>query len=431
MPPFLHCETTDAANVVCQMKLLLPLLAALLASTPLFAADDERFVPLFNGKDLSGWHPVNVATDTFFVRDGMLITTGHPIGVMASERMYENFIIELDWQHMEYAGNSGLYVWGEPMPAPGVPFSKGIEVQILDLGYEKQHPDGANKWFTSQGDLFPIWGATMTPLGRIAGKRSFPTENRTKPSPEWNHYHVECNQGEIRLSINGKEVTTAKDCVPRKGFLCLESEGAECHFKNIRIKELPSSNTPPEQTARAYAGFHQLFDGKGLGGWKTPDDVKPFWTAEEAHFNTKPNPAGKGKDLWTEKEFGDFELIADWRVPGPAKKKGKDKSESPPPPKYVESAILLRGSTQLQVRIAGGGSGSITEQPPSSNADLQPGQWNRLLITVKGGRISVKRNDVLVTDQAPLPPGMAAKGPIGLQHGDGGIEFANLFIKER
>ena len=61
----------------------------------------------------------------------MLITTGHPIGVMATERPYENFIIELDWRHMEYAGNSGLYIWGEPMPAPGVPFSKGIEVQTL------------------------------------------------------------------------------------------------------------------------------------------------------------------------------------------------------------------------------------------------------------------------------------------------------------
>ena len=42
----------------------------------------------------------------------------------------------------------------------------------------------------------------------------------------------------LRLSVNGKEVTVGKDCVPRKGFICLESEGSECHFKNIRIKEL-------------------------------------------------------------------------------------------------------------------------------------------------------------------------------------------------
>ena len=393
-------------------------------STCLLAVDDDGFVPLFNGKDLTGWHPVNVAADTFFVRDGMLITTGHPIGVMATERMYENFIIEMDWQHMEYAGNSGLYIWGEPMPAPGVPFSKGIEVQILDLGYEKQHPDGANKWFTSQGDLFPIWGATMTPTGRISqgGQRSFPTENRTKPSPEWNHYHVECNKGEIRLSINGKEVTVAKDCVPRKGFICLESEGAECHFKNIRIKELPPSNTPPEQTALAYEGFRQLFDGKGLGGWKVPEDVKPFWSASGAVFTAKADPAGLHKDLRTEKEYGDFELIADWRLPGKSAVAGI-------------SAIEFRGDTKARVQItsqstgSGGVSGFPAAGEPKTKADLNPGKWNRFMITLKGDRITVKLNGQVVIDNTQLA-GIAAKGPLGLLPSGEGIEFANLFIKE-
>lgn len=438
-----------------------------LALVPLFLlglsapvlADDEGFVPLFNGKDLSGWHPVNVAADTFCVRDGMLVTTGIPIGVMASARMYENFIIELDWQHMTEGGNSGLYIWGEPMPAPGVPFSKGIEVQILDLGYERQHPDGANKWFTSQGDIFPIWGATMTPTGRIAGKRSFPTENRTKPSPEWNHYRVECNKGEIRLSINGKETTVGKDCVPRKGFICLESEGAECHFKNIRIKELPSSNTPPEQTANDYAGFHQLFDGKGLAGWKVTDEVKPFWSAEGAKFIGKADPEGLHKDLWTEKEYGDFELIADWRLPNKPQKKalnvilpdGTDALNADGGKKTEEvmdagdSGIHLRGNDKAHINITckSIGSGEVygfrvnkkLDQAiraacvPKTKADLKPGQWNRFHITMKGDRLTVKLNGVLVIDNAQLP-GIAASGPIGLQHHGEGIEFANIFIKQ-
>lgn len=398
---------------------LLPLLL-LLAPRAIFAADDNNdgFVPLFNGKDLSGWRGVNVAADTFSVRDGMVVTTGHPIGLLATERMYENFIIELDWRHMEYAGNSGLYVWAEPMPAPGVPFSKGIEVQILDLGYEAQHPDGANKWFTSQGDIFPIWGATMTPTGRIAGKRSFPMENRTKPSPEWNHYRVVCDKGEIRLSINGRETTVGRDCVPRKGFLCLESEGAECHFKNVRIKELPPSNTPPEQTAQAYEGFRQLFDGKGLGGWKVTEEVKPFWSADGAHFLAKADPAGQGRDLWTEKEYGDFELIADWKLPGGGKKKkGEKKEAAPAPASRVESGLLLRGSEKLCVRI------------DASTAPGAPGVWNRFHVTVKAGRMTVKLNDTVVTDNAALPA-VPSTGAIGLQHNGGGMEFANLFIRE-
>ena len=403
---------------------LVPLLVLGLSACAL--ADEDGFTPLFNGKDLTGWHPVNVAADTFFVRDGMLITTGHPIGVMATERMYENFIIEMDWQHMEYGGNSGLYIWGEPMPAPGVPFSKGIEVQILDLGYEKQHPDGANKWFTSQGDLFPIWGATMTPTGRIAGQRSFPTENRTKPSPEWNHYHVVCNKGEIRLSINGKEVTVGKDCVPRKGFICLESEGAECHFKNIRIKEQPTSNTPPEQTALAYEGFHQLFDGKGLGGWKVPEDVKPFWSASGAVFTAKADPAGQHKDLVTEKEYGDFELIADWKLPVmPMDKMDRG-----------NSGLSLRGALTVNIvrkegMSAGSGGidgGGITLKP-ATGADLACGKWNRFHLTLKAGHLTVLLNNQVVVDDASLRD-IPAKGPITLLHKGSGVEFANIFIKE-
>ncbi len=59
--------------------------------------------------------------------------------------MYENFIVELDWRHMKEGGNSGVFIWGEGLPAPGVPYARGIEVQVLDLGYETKNPDGAWK----------------------------------------------------------------------------------------------------------------------------------------------------------------------------------------------------------------------------------------------------------------------------------------------
>ena len=237
----------------------LPIALAFVASVALHAADNvppEGFTALFNGKDLTGWVPVNVAPDTYTVRDGMIIINGVPTGYMRTERMLENFIVECDWRHMKSGGNSGMFVWGDGVPAMGTGYTRSIEVQVLDNGYNAK---GRNENFTTHGDLFPIWGATMTPWGKISaggkGNRSFPIEERSKSSPEWNHYRVTCDKGEIRLEVNGKEVTVAKDCVPRKGFLALESEGAECHFKNIYIKELPSSNTPPEQTANPYEGF--------------------------------------------------------------------------------------------------------------------------------------------------------------------------------
>lgn len=396
-----------------QPRFLLALLPLALLTAPLCAqspaADAEGFTPLFNGKDLSGWVPSNVAEDTFRWENGMVITTGQPTGFMRTGKVYENFIIELEWRHLKEAGNSGLFIWGEGLPAPGVPYARGIEVQILDLGYEKNK--GANEWFTSHGDIFPIWGATMTPIGRVAktGKRSFPIENRVKPSPEWNHYRVECKDGEIKLSVNGKEVTVGKDCYPRKGYICLESEGSEAHFRNVRIKELPSSGAKPEQSARLYEGFKQLFDGKGLGGWKAGDEVKAVWSASGATFKAKASEAGAGKTLWTEGEFGDFTLCVDSKTP---------MSGTPLP----LGGVLLRGLTTETPELK-------AALQPLAQVELKPGAWNRYFITLKGDRVTVELNEKTVLDNVALP-GLAAKGAIGLQAGAAGGEYGNVFLKE-
>lgn len=110
---------------------------------------DEDFRPLFNGKDLSGWVAVNVVPETFTVRDGMIVSTGKPTGVMRTDRPYENFVMELEWRHLQAGGNAGLFVWSDALPAVGVPFTRSFEVQILD-GHET--PD-----YTSHGDVFGIW----------------------------------------------------------------------------------------------------------------------------------------------------------------------------------------------------------------------------------------------------------------------------------
>ena len=428
-------------------------------STQVLSQDADGFVPLFNGKDLTGWRPVNVAADTFSVRDGMIVTTGVPTGFMATDRQYENFIVELDWQHMKEGGNSGLFIWGEGLPAPGVPYAKGIEVQILDLGYEKNK--GAWEWFTSHGDIFPIWGATMTAVAPTAksGVRSFPSEKRVKPSPEWNHYRVECNNGEIRLSVNGKEVTVGKACVPRKGYICLESEGSECHFKNIRIKELPSTGATPAQTAESYAGFKQMFDGKTFAGWKITDANKDIWSVSGLHVKAKAGAKGSKLDLESEKVYRDFELCVDWRLP--------KKTQDMPLPTFTtdglyvrdesgklvtkiiphagDSGIYLRGDARYQVNIWSQpmGSGDINDlhkdekipadlrraMLPKVRADAPFGQWNRFFITLKGDRVTVVLNGQKVIDNAQLP-GIPAEGPIALQYHHDEIEFANVFIKE-
>ena len=86
------------------------LLACLFLASAALADEVPAFKPLFNGKDLTGWVDVNTSPETWSVRDGMLICTGKPTGVMRSEKQYENFVLHIEWMHMEAGGNSGVFV---------------------------------------------------------------------------------------------------------------------------------------------------------------------------------------------------------------------------------------------------------------------------------------------------------------------------------
>ena len=57
------------------------------------------------------WIEVNTPPDTWTLKNGELICSGRPIGVMRSEKQYENFVLHVEWKHMEPGGNSGIFVW--------------------------------------------------------------------------------------------------------------------------------------------------------------------------------------------------------------------------------------------------------------------------------------------------------------------------------
>jgi hypothetical protein len=414
---------------------------------------DEEFRPLFNGKDLSGWVPVNVAPETFTVRDGLIVSTGKPKGMLRTDRPYENFVLELEYRLLEPKGNAGLFVWSDALPNVGKPYARAIEVQILD---------GRNsETYTSHGDVFAIQGATMRPdrPHPKGAMRSLPLEKRARPSPEWNHYRLTCRDGTIKLAVNGREVSGGSDCVPRKGYLCLEAEGAECHFRNLKIQELPSSNPSTEQTAAPDAGFVSLYNGLDLRGWRLDPGHAGHWTAADFLLKYDGKSEAKDKDLWTEKSYGDFMLIADWRLPNPPTPRARpvvlpsgDEATNPDGsrktlqiPYAGDSGILLRGLVKSQINITCNtvGSGELygyrvdKKMPPEvragaipkAKADAPPGQWNRFVITLKGDRLTVVLNGQTVIDRAQLP-GLPARGPIGLQHHGDPLEFTNLFIKE-
>jgi hypothetical protein len=211
-----------------------------------------EFVSLFNGRDLTGWKDVNTSPTTWSVRDGLLVCSGLPIGVMRSEKQYENFVLHIEWRHMKAGGNSGVFVWSEGSIPAGRRLPKGMEVQMLELDWVKLHPKKngePNDIGYISGELFGANGLTAIPANP-RGRRSQSLELRCKGKGQWNTYDVVCVDGTVKLSINGKFVNSIRNSSVRKGYLCLESEGSEIHFRNIKIMELPPGITTADQTAK-------------------------------------------------------------------------------------------------------------------------------------------------------------------------------------
>ena len=418
-------------------------------------AAGEKFVSLFNGKNLDGWVNVNCAPETWTVKDGMIICSGIPTGVLRTEEMYENFILELEWRHLKEQGNSGLFIHSGPLPVTGKPFTRAHEIRILD---------GRNtNDYTSHGDIFSIQGASMapSPLHPNGWMRSLPRERRCKPAGQWNHYRVESREGMVTLAVNGKVVTRAYHLNPRKGYICLESEGSEIHFRNIRVQELPASSPPPEVVAEKAEGFRSLYNGVDLRGWKQVPGNEGHWQAKDwiLEYDGKSEARGDDRHLWTEEEFGDFTLIVDWRLPrepvvedvpvilpdGSQAVDAEGRGITVPVRDAGDSGIYLRGTSKCQINIWNWpvGSGEIwgyrtdNKMPaevrraatPILNADNPVGQWNRFEITAVDDKITVVVNGKTVIRQAQLP-GLPKRGRIALQHHGDPIQFANLYIKE-
>ena len=218
---------------------------------------------------------------------------------------------------------------------------------------------------------------------------------------------------------------------------------------------------PPEidEVVMNRIGWKPLYNRRDLNGWKVEPGHVGHWQPRDWRVVYDGQSQAEDKNLWTSKNYEDFELIVDWRLTGKPKKRmvpivlpngdnekdanGKDKQIEIDD--YGDSGIYLRGSSRSQVNIWCWpiGSGEVygyrtdkTMSPevhagvtPKHNADARPGQWNRFQITLKGDRLTVVLNGQTVIDNALLP-GIPERGPIALQHHGDPVEFANIYIRE-
>ena len=390
-------------------------------------------VPLFNGKDLTGWKG-----EGYEVRDGVIVATAKGRNLV-SEKTYANYYFDFEFQ-LQPGANNGI---GIHYPGEGDAAYVGMEVQVLDdtaPQYEKLEPGQYH------GSIYKL----------VAAKRG-----HLKPVGEWNLQRITVNGADVSVELNGTviaegnldELTKAhpghQGIKRRSGHIAFCGHGAGVSFRNINITEIPpAANTEGVKAA----GFSPLFDGTTLAGWKVDKGSEGHWVAGNGIIKYDGRSEAAVKDLWSEKSYKDFTLVFDWRwgAPGPVMPRpviGRDGNETGEKVQVQEldSGIYLRGSSKSQVNLWNWpcGSGEVYgyrtdgSQPaevragvtPTVNADKPVGEWNRMMITVKGEALTVTLNGQTVIENAKLP-GMPAEGPIGLQHHGAAIDFANLWIKE-
>jgi hypothetical protein len=218
-------------------------------------------------------------------------------------------------------------------------------------------------------------------------------------------------------------------------------------------------------------GFTQLFNGSDLTGWKIPDGDNGHWSVIDGVIDYDARSESQGdKNLWTVKTYKDFKLHVEWRfkgfgdhlfplptiLPNGDYLRNENGEIIEPPGPNSDSGILLKGVGQSNLWCWSVGSGELwsvrnneslspedrAAAVPRENADRPVGQWNAFDITVKGERITVVNNGIVVIDNAYYP-GLNVDGPVGFQH-HGGIDsntgklkgasslvqFRNIWIKE-
>jgi hypothetical protein len=213
---------------------LVLILAVMLTGPNLLSAQEnteEGWTALFNGKDFDGWqfHLGREGADndgTYTIQDGVVICSGKPSGYMYTEKSYGNYTLQFEFafkrpdgltDDSQFRGNSGCLIHVGEKNALGV-WPRSIEVQ----GMHRQ-----------LGLILPI------PRSLKCG-RTFDNDARKeviKPVGEFNAMEIEVNGGDLVIKLNGTIVSTVSDCESTEGPIGFQSEGAETHWKNIRIRE--------------------------------------------------------------------------------------------------------------------------------------------------------------------------------------------------
>lgn len=384
----------------------------------------EGYELLFNGRNLDNWIIMG-NPEGWAVKEGVIRSEGGKGGNWLRLRWpYSDFILRLQWK-VSPGGNSGVFIrCGEA----GDPWITGHEIQISN----EQPP---------RDDLH----CTGSLYGTVAVKP------RPDESPDiWHEFEIRAIGKQITVLCDGKicvdanmEAVEAIRSKPLSGFIGLQDshtgEGGAIEYRNLRIKDLRPvypDNCPP-------LGFKALFNGRDLSGWKglvgspperaqmSPEELAQAQEAADRrmreHWKVEDGVLvfdGRGENLCTAQDYSDFELWVDWKIlPG------------------GDSGIYLRGTPQVQIwdhPIGSGGLYNNQKNPsrPRVVADRPVGRWNTFRIRMRGEKVTVHLNGVLIVDEVTMEnywePGkpIYPSGPIELQSHGNPLYFKNIYLRE-
>ncbi|MBK7873309.1 MAG: DUF1080 domain-containing protein [Saprospiraceae bacterium] len=223
---------------------ILIILVATLLSCKSTSSLSSKSQSLFNGKDLSGWH-VDVpemdnnanAINPFIMRNGMLVSLGTPGGHLITDKIYQNYRLEIEYRFAGKPGNCGVLVHASTPRALYKMFPKSLEVQMM-------HENAGDFWCIVEDITVPDmekrrgpkenWGITEGKERRIINL----TDGSEKPLGEWNSMTIECVGNAIKVWVNGDLVNYGTNCTTDKAQIAVQAEGSEVEFRKLMLRSI-------------------------------------------------------------------------------------------------------------------------------------------------------------------------------------------------
>lgn len=282
----------------------------------------QKWTPLFNGKDLTGWKQLN-GKAKYSVENGQIVgetVKDTPNSFLCTEKEYGDFILELDLK-LDDEMNGGIQFRS---------LSKADYKDYRVHGYQMEIDPSPRAW---SGGIYDearrdwLYNLNINPEGQKAFKMN-----------SWNKYRIEAIGSTIRTFINGIPTAHLIDDMTDKGFIALQvhaiyanmKPGMKIRWKNIRIqtenlKPSPFDNCPVinyvlnnvSEQEKAQ-GFTLLMNGKNFDGWRnvhSSEKPNKRWSIDNGILSVGSSDGSEtGNDIVSENKYGAFEMVFDFKL---------------------------------------------------------------------------------------------------------------------